>query len=61
MTPRMFYALFIKLFIAASFQKRLVNILSINVGIILVSSVLVLSTAGVSCCMINVFSQIYLQ
>ena len=29
--------------------------LSINVGIILASSVLVLSTAGVSCCMINAF------
>ena len=28
--------------------------LSINVGIILASSVVVLSTAGVSCCMINV-------
>ena len=27
--------------------------LAINVGIILASSVLVLSTAGVSCCMIN--------
>ena len=61
MTPRIFYALFEKLFIAASFQKLLIDILSINVGIILVSSVLVLGTAGVSCCMINAFSQIYLQ
>ena len=29
--------------------------LSVNVGIMLVSRVLVLSTAGVSCCMINAF------
>ena len=62
MTPIIFYALFVKLFRAgASFQKRLIDILSTNIGIILVSSVLVLGTAGVSCSMINAFSQIYLQ
>ena len=33
MMRRIFYALFIKLFIATSFQKRFIDILSINVGI----------------------------
>ena len=30
--------------------------LSKNIGVVLISSALVLSTAGVSCCMINLFT-----